>query len=69
MEKKLLREKKLVRKVMAISQPPVTFLLNLLFNHYTCTVELVFHIHVHMCLVPSSHIWVTIFHRSKREEK
>lgn len=35
MEKKLLREKKLVRKVMVISRPPVTFLLNLLFNLYT----------------------------------
>ena len=67
MEKKLLREKKLVRKVMAISRPPVTFLFNLLFNYYTCTVELVFCLH--LCLVPSSHIWVTIFHRSKREEK
>lgn len=65
MEKKLLREKKLVRKVMVISQPPVTFLLNLLFNHYT--VEIVFHLH--LCLVPSSHVWFTIFHRSKREEK
>lgn len=53
MEKKLLREKKLVRKVMVISRPPVTFLLNLLFNHYT--VQLVFHPHVPctviLCLV------------------
>lgn len=70
MEKKLLREKKLVRNVIVISCSPVTFLFNLLFYCYKCRgccpptfVSSVSYIK------PSSHVWITIFYRSKREEK